>query len=257
MGNMNIKQLEKEIESLGIDPENINIGVRGRYDGCFNLLQRKNGKWEIFYGEQGKKKDAQTFNSQKEACDAFALLLRIYLNRKGLEDKPAYWKGYRRNATPFARNFLTGLFIFGVLIGVAGAGYQIYIGEINFMFWIYIGWIIVFALIAYFTRDDRRNEMFEHYSMILVMLFNILMPLAIMIALPVSYIPKIISGEEGWFAVFILILVEGLSAFWIYGICLATKEDYGDEFREFIEDKKAKAKERREAKAAKRSEDNP
>ena len=45
MGNMNIKQLEKEIESLGIDPENINIGVRGRYDGCFNLLHRKNGRW--------------------------------------------------------------------------------------------------------------------------------------------------------------------------------------------------------------------
>lgn len=257
MGNMNIKQLKKEIESLGIDPENINIGVRGRYDGCFNLLHRKNGKWEIFYGEQGKKKEAQTFSTEKEACDAFALLLRKYLNRKELEDKPAYWKGYRRNATPFARKCLTGVMIIGALMGVAGAGYQIYIGEINYMFWIWIGWIIVFALIAYFTLDDRRNEMFEHYSMILVMLFNILLPLAIMIALPVYQIPRIISGEEEWYYIFVIILVEGLAAHYIYWCCVSLKQDYGDEFIEFIEDKKAKAKERKKAKEAKRSEDNP
>ena len=50
---------------MGIDPENINIGVRGRYDACFNLIHKKNGKWEIFYGEQGKKFDAQLFGTQE------------------------------------------------------------------------------------------------------------------------------------------------------------------------------------------------
>lgn len=255
---MTIKQLEEEIESLGIDQNNINIGVRGRYDGCFNLLHRKNGKWEIFYGEQGKKSDAQIFNTQKEACDAFAKLLRQYLNEKELEDKPAYWKGYRRNATPFSRNFLTGLFVFGALMGVAGAGYQIYLGEINYMFWIFIGWAIVFALIAYFTRDDRRNEMFEYFGQIFIQLFCVLLGIAIMILLPIGLIPQYTSGEINLITLIIsIVILESLVAFWSYWCFKAFQIEYWDDIKEYFEEKKAKAKERKESDDPNRSEDNP
>ena len=34
MGNMNIKQLEKEIESLGIDPENLPKKIRANFYKC-------------------------------------------------------------------------------------------------------------------------------------------------------------------------------------------------------------------------------
>lgn len=57
---MNIKQLKKEIRKLGIDERNYNICDRGVYDGCFNILSHDNGKWDIFYGEKGKRKTSRS-----------------------------------------------------------------------------------------------------------------------------------------------------------------------------------------------------
>ena len=256
MGNMDIKQLENEIESLGIDPRNINIGVRGRYDACFNLLHKKNGKWEIFYGELGKKTDAQVFDTQEEASDAFSKLLRKYLNEKELEDKPKYWRGYRRYAERYQINFITGLFVFSMLLGVLFAGYQIYIGEINFLFWIYIGWIIVFGICAYCSRSERVNELFEYIGQFLVQLFCVLIGIAIMIAMPIVNIPQYISGEIDLYGLIAMICLEPLAGFWVYWNFKVILIENGDDIREFFEKKKAEAKERKELKAPNRSEDN-
>lgn len=255
---MNIKQLEEEIESLGIDQNNINIGVRGRYDGCFNLLHRKNGKWEIFYGEQGKKSDAQIFNTQKEACDAFAKLLRQYLNEKELEDKPKYWKGYRMYAERYQINWITGIFIFSMLLGVFFAGYMIFTGEIDFLFWCSVGWAIVFGLLAFFTRSDRRNEAFEYFGQIFIQLFCVLLGIAIMILLPIGLIPQYTSGEINLITLIIsIVILEALVAFWSYWCFKAFQIEYWDDIKEYFEEKKAKAKERKESDDPNRSEDNP
>ena len=254
---MNIKELENEIESLGIDPENINIGERGRYDACFNLLHKKSGKWEIFYGEQGKTFDAQSFDTEEEACDAFVKLLRRRLNDKELEDKPKYWRGYRRYAERYQINFITGIFVFSMLLGIAGAGYQIYIGEMNFMFWIWIGWIAVFGICTYCSRGERANELFEFIGEILVQLFCILIGVAIMIAMPIVGIPQYISGEIDLFSLIVMLCLEPLAAFWVYWNYRVIRNDYGDDIKEYFEKKKAKAQERKEAKNANRSEDNP
>ena len=254
---MNIKQLENEIENMGIDPENINIGVRGRYDACFNLVHKKNGKWEIFYGEQGKKFDAQLFSTQEEACDALVKLLRQRLNDKELEDKPKYWHGYRRYAERYQINTITGIFIFSMLCGIAGAGYQIYLGEINYMFWIWIGWIVVFGICTYCSRGERANELFEYIGQILVQLFCLLIGVAIMIVMPIVNIPQYISGETDLFSLIATICLEPVMAVWVYWNYRVIRDDYGDDFKEYFEEKKTKAKERREAKAANRSKDNP
>ena len=62
---MDIDQLESELENWDIDPQNINLNGPAVYDGCFNLIRCKDGKWEIFYGSLGKKTLHSIFDSEE------------------------------------------------------------------------------------------------------------------------------------------------------------------------------------------------
>ena len=68
---MKVQELEAKIEEKRIDKRFINIGTRGNFDECFNLIRREDGKWEMFYGEHGQKSNPVVFDTEEEACDAF------------------------------------------------------------------------------------------------------------------------------------------------------------------------------------------
>ena len=118
---MDIDQLESELENWDIDPQNINLNGPAVYDGCFNLIRCKDGKWEIFYGSLGKKTLHSIFDSEEQACLAFIKLLQENKNTEKLADKPKYWKGYRRYASSFQVYCVIGILVVGLLIGLAGA----------------------------------------------------------------------------------------------------------------------------------------
>ena len=69
--DMTIAELEQEIEQRGLDTRGINIGERGNFDECFNLLIRGDGRYEIFYGERGQKTNPIVYETEDEAAKAF------------------------------------------------------------------------------------------------------------------------------------------------------------------------------------------
>ena len=256
MGNMNTKQLEAELETWGLDFKNINIGERPCYDERFNLIHRKDGSWEIFYGEHGQKTNPQVFEDEEKACYAFYELLRKNMGGPKLEDKPKYWKGYQKDARRFQLKFITGIFIFGVLMGVAGLVYQIATSDTGMLFWIWIGWIIVFGILTYCSLNERRTEKMEFFGQFLIEIFCILLAGGCTIGVSVSAIIQFISGEADIYAFIAPFIIAPCGGVWIYFLIKSIKDEYGDYFEELIEEKKAEAAERKEAKAAKRSKDN-
>lgn len=68
---MNVEELKQEIERKNLDTRFINIGSRGNFDECFNLLELEDGRWEIFYGEHGQKTNPVVYDTQEAAVDAF------------------------------------------------------------------------------------------------------------------------------------------------------------------------------------------
>lgn len=256
MGIMNIKQLESEIESWGLDNRNINIGRRGSYDECFNLIHRNDDLWEIFYGEHGQKTNPQVFNDEEDACNAFYQLLKKNLHGTKLADKPAYWKGYQKHATRFQLKVITGIFIFSALIGLFIIGYQIYTGDFGMMFWIGAGWTIVFGFLAYCSLNERRSEKFEFYGQMLIQIFCILLGVALMIILPAVAISQYISGETDLYGLIVMIVISPCSIVWIYFCAKVLKEEYGGYFKYHFKKIKAKVKGSEDPEDTSRSEDN-
>ena len=72
---MNSAMLREEIKKLGIDQRSINIGEEAYCEECYNLLKRKDGKWEIFYGEHGQRTNVRIFDTEEEASAALLELL--------------------------------------------------------------------------------------------------------------------------------------------------------------------------------------
>ena len=237
---MDLRQLKDEIEYLGIDPDNINLNMDeyGCFDACFNLIHKRNGNWEIFYGEKGKKINPKVFRTEGEACDAFVTLIRENLNQENLEDKPKYWKGYRRHATRFQINFITGIFVFSMLLGAFFAGYQIFTGQIDGFMWFWIGWIIVFGICAYCSRKEKTYEKFEYWGQPIIYGAIILILLVGMIATPIVNIPQIRTSENPVYDTIILILIEPIFPICIWGILKFVLGEYVDDLKKYIRSKK-------------------
>ena len=194
---MKLNKLLQEIESLGIDPNNINISTdsRGAFDGRYNLVKRKPGFWEVFYGDKGTKVNAQRFETEDEACNYFLHILRYNLDKQELADKPAYWQGYRKRSFSFSYWCTFGIFIFSILMGLFFLGYQIYQGDINWMFWYWIGWIIVFGIIAFAWLDNRRYELFEYISKPVIFGIFIIFLGFVMVYGAIYLVPEIMAGD--------------------------------------------------------------
>lgn len=237
---MKIEQLEFKLKKLGIDKNNYRIGERGYYDGRFNLIRHDNGKWEIFYGTRGVKKDQSVYDSESEACEAFLELLKIKTGSKELEDKPGYWKGYRKRSIREQHILGICLFILSILLGLFLAGYQIYIREINLVFWFFVIWVLFFGALLFCWLNDRAYEHFEHIATPVVFGMLILGFVATMIAAPFYIIPEIQSGEIGkdyYFSLAVGELVMGAAVWAFYYFFV---KEYVDDLRDHIKSKREK-----------------
>lgn len=78
---MNIEQLKEEIKKTGMEDKYIQIGTTPYCEDCFNLLKRQDGKWEIFYGEKGRKVNVRIYDTEEEAADQFLKLIQQYAPR--------------------------------------------------------------------------------------------------------------------------------------------------------------------------------
>lgn len=237
---MKIEQLEFKLQKLGIDKNNYRIGDRGYYDGRFNLIHHDNGKWEIFYGTRGQKKDQSVYDSESVACEAFLELLKSKIGSKELEDKPKYWKGYRKRSIHEQHIIAICLFILSILLGLFFAGYQAYIRQFNFVFWFFVIWVLSFGFLLFCWLNDRTYELFEHIVTPLVFGLLILGFAAGMIAAPFFIIPQIQSGGIGkdyYVSLAFAELVFGAAVWAFYRFFI---KDYVDELKDRIKSKKNK-----------------
>lgn len=235
---MDIDQLESELESWDIDPRNINLNDRAAYDGCFNIICRKDGKWEIFYGDRGQKTLYSIYDSEEQACLAFINLLRENKNTEKLADKPKYWKGYQRRASRFKFNFTAGLFFFGALFGMFWLGYQIYNREINGFFWFWLVWIIFFLITAFCYMNRRLYEKYEHIGEPVVYFILLLIVVFAAVMTPIVNLPEILASENPIEGIIGIAVLEPFLVLCIWGIYKLLLKEYVDELRKYIKSKK-------------------
>lgn len=235
---MKIEQLEFKLQKLGIDKNNYRIGDRGYYDGRFNLICHDNGKWEIFYGELGLKKDQSVYDSESEACKAFLELLKSKTGSKELEDKPGYWKGYRKRSIHEQHILGICLFILSILLGLFFAGYQVYIREINLVFGFFVVWVLFFGALLFCWLNDRTYELFEHIAKPMVFGILILGFVTAMIAVPFFIIPRIQSGVIGKDYYFSLAVGESALGAAVWAFYHFFIKEYVDELKVHIRSKR-------------------
>ena len=182
--------------------------------------------------------------------------LKKNLHGTKIADKPKSRKGSQKHASRFQLNFITGVFIFWVLIGLFFIGYQIYTADFGTMFWIYIVWTIVFGFLAYCSSNEKRSGKFEFYGQMFIDVFCILLGIAVMIILPSLAISQFISGETDLYGLIVMIVISPCSIVWIYFCARALKKEYGGYFKYHFKKIKAKVKGSEDPEDTSRSEDN-
>lgn len=65
---MNKYQLERILEDEGIPSYLYNLYDTGRHDERLCLEKTKNGMWQVYFSERGRKTSVVEFNSEDEAC---------------------------------------------------------------------------------------------------------------------------------------------------------------------------------------------
>ena len=74
---MNIKQLEKELEIIGLDKTKYNLGDRSMRELELGLIQ-ENGIWIVYQAfEKGGYNVVKTFDNEDEACDLMLYFLKL------------------------------------------------------------------------------------------------------------------------------------------------------------------------------------
>ncbi|MBR6881229.1 MAG: hypothetical protein IKN14_09160 [Clostridiales bacterium] len=182
--------------------------------------------------------------------------LKKNLHGTKIADKPKSRKGSQKHASRFQLNFITGVFIFCVLIGLFFIGYQIYTADFGTMFWIYIVWTIVFGFLAYCSSNEKRSGKFEFYGQMFIDVFCILLGIAIMIILPSLAISQYISGETDLYGLIVMIAISLCPIIWIYFCVRSFKKEFGGYFKYHFKRIKAKTKGSEDPEDTSRSEDN-
>ena len=85
---MNSAMLLEEIKKLGVDQRSVNIGDEAYCDECYNLLRRKDGKWEVFYGEHGQKTNVRVFDTEEKASESLLEILSKTAKGRNKQEVP-------------------------------------------------------------------------------------------------------------------------------------------------------------------------
>ena len=131
-----------------------------------------------------------------------------------------------------------GILVVGLLIGLAGAGYQIYTREINFMFWIFVVWTISYGAIIFFYCHERLYEIFEHLAEPVIYFSIMMFCAACTFLVPFFNIPNIMASETPVYDTVCLILIEPLFPLGAWGTYRFLLKEYVDELKEYIRSKK-------------------
>ena len=210
---MKVKKLKKELERLGIDDSNINIGGSVSYDGCHNLLQRQDGTWEYFYCENSQKAGQKIFDKED---DAAAYLL------------------------PFQYYFILGLFIFSSLFGLFFVIILPVTHNMDWMFGFFIGWTIIYAFLAYFWANQKRYWKFEYIATPIIFTLLSLGCIAIMVFAFISYWHDIFCGIDVISNIIALIAVEGCFGAMAWAFFHFFVQEYVERFIDNLKDRKKK-----------------
>lgn len=81
---MNISQLEKEIEKLGLDKNKYNLGNKPMRELELGLM-RENSMWLVYQSfEKGGYNVIKTFDNEYEACDLILYFLKLEKKKETL-----------------------------------------------------------------------------------------------------------------------------------------------------------------------------
>ncbi|MDO5291795.1 MAG: hypothetical protein Q4F05_03490 [bacterium] len=77
---MNVKELENELERLGISKNLYSIMQGGFLNEKLCLVHED--EWKIYYSERGKRTGEKEYSSEAEACETFLRKVKRYADRK-------------------------------------------------------------------------------------------------------------------------------------------------------------------------------
>ena len=100
---MDIDSLRKEIRKTGLDLEEVNIENKPYLEDHCNMIKSQNGKWEVFYGEHGQKRDLCIYETKEEAADA---LLKLVFRCYGIKESAhqsifSWWRQRKSDNDPW------------------------------------------------------------------------------------------------------------------------------------------------------------
>lgn len=120
----------------------------------------------------------------------------------------------------FAYKLILGIFIFAVLLGLAGVIFSARdLGSEKVLFCFSAAWTSFYAVLAYCWTDEERYDRFEYVMTPVVFGLFFLLMLLIAVGGLVVMIPKIAAGEDAAGNCFALLIVEasaGTFAFFTY-----------------------------------------
>ena len=96
---MNYECLRKDIiKKTGIYERAVNVGDTPFCEDCFNLIEREDGKWEVFYGERGQKTNLEVYDTAEEASRDLIQRIKGPVRRKG-KGRPHFFARLIRKIT--------------------------------------------------------------------------------------------------------------------------------------------------------------
>ena len=236
---MKTRKLKKELERLGIDDSNINIGGSVSYDGCHNLLQRQDGTWEYFYCENSQKAGQKIFDKEDDAAAYFLDVVTKQSQKNGAKRKKKILRPHE-GILPFQYYFILGLFIFSSLFGLFFVIILPVTHNMDWMFGFFIGWTIIYAFLAYFWANQKRYWKFEYIAIPIIFTLLSLGCIAIMVFAFISYWHDIFCGIDVISNIIALIAVEGCFGAMAWAFFHFFVQEYVERFIDNLKDRKKK-----------------
>lgn len=236
---MKTRKLKKELERLGIDDSNINIGGSVSYDGCHNLLQRQDGTWEYFYCENSQKAGQKIFDKEDDAAAYFLDVVTKQSQKKGAKRKKKLLRPHD-GILPFQYYFILGLFIFSSLFGLFFVIILPLTNNMGWMFWYFLAWTIIYAFIAYCWAKQERYWKFEYIATPIIFTLFSLGCIAVMVFAFIHYWHDIFCGIDVISNIIALIAVEGCFGAMAWAFFHFFVQEYVERFIDNLKDRKKK-----------------
>ena len=151
---MTVEKLEEEIERRKLNTSFINIGDRGNFDECFNLLSRDDGKWEIFYGEHGQKTNPVVYDTEEEAAEAFLRDVCPRLGKRSSAEMARRVEKVSSAMSKFSFGYVLGCLIFCIIFGAFFT--VVCFDPASWVFWFFVAWVVAFIVMTWRYVKQRK-----------------------------------------------------------------------------------------------------